>query len=514
MKTLRVILGDQLNAQHSWYRERNSDHLYLIAELYQEQRYVRHHVQKIVAFFIGMQRFAEALKDAGHQVLHLTLDQTAEYDSIDQLIIVICQEHKIERVEFQRPDEIRLLEQLRNLKIPTGIGLREVDTEHFLLPFEEISKEFKPQRPLRMEAFYRRMRQRYGYLMQSGEPEGERWNFDSENRKALKASDLAQIPQPLCFSQSTQAVLERLDRHKISYFGKISKQLVWPTSSKEALQLLEFFCTHCLPLFGKFQDAMTANSEHKWSLYHSRLSFALNAKMISPAQVIERSIAEYRARPEVIDLAQIEGFVRQILGWREFVRGIYWINLPEYPTLNVLAANKDLPEYFWSGKTKMHCMEQSLGQSLDYAYAHHIQRLMVIGNFTLLAGVDPNQVDAWYLGIYIDAIEWVEMPNTRGMSQFADGGLLASKPYSCSGQYISRMSDYCKSCFYDVKLRAGNRSCPFNSLYWHFHERHKARFANSPRTAMVYRNWDKKPEAERAAILQQASLYLDSLNEL
>lgn len=514
MKTLRVILGDQLNAQHSWYRERNSDHLYLIAELHQEQKYVKHHVQKIVAFFIGMQRFAEALTESGHQVLHLTLDQTAEYDSIEQLLLAICQKHQIEHIEFQRPDEIRLLEQLRNLKTPAGVALREVDTEHFLLPFEEISKEFKPLRSLRMEAFYRRMRQRYGYLMRKGEPEGERWNFDSENRKSLKAADLALIPQPLCFSQSTQTVLERLDRHQISYFGDIQEQLVWPTSRKEALLLLEFFCTHCLPLFGQFQDAMTANSEHKWSLYHSRLSFALNAKMISPAQVIERSIAEYRAHPELIDLSQIEGFVRQILGWREFVRGIYWINLPEYPTLNALGANRDLPEYFWSGKTKMHCMEQSLGQSLDYAYAHHIQRLMVIGNFTLLAGVDPDQVDAWYLGVYIDAIEWVEMPNTRGMSQFADGGLLASKPYSGSGQYISRMSDYCKSCSYDVKLRAGNRSCPFNSLYWHFHERHRERFANNPRTAMVYRNWDKKSEAERRQILNQAQHYLQNLAKL
>ena len=514
MKILRVILGDQLNAQHSWYQEQNDDHLYLIAELHQEQQYVRHHVQKIVAFFISMYRFAQALTNEGHQVLHLTLDQTAEYDSIDQLIIAVCQQHKVEIIEFQRPDEIRLLEQLRKLKVTAGIALREVDTEHFLLPFEEISKEFKPQCSSRMEAFYRRMRKRYGYLMYRGKPEGERWNFDSENRKALKASDLAQIPQPLCFNQSTQAVLERLDRHKISYFGEISEALVWPTSRKEALQLLEFFCTHCLPLFGQFQDAMTANSEYKWSLYHSRLSFALNTKMISPALVIERSISEYRNRPELIDLAQIEGFVRQILGWREFVRGIYWINLPEYSTLNLLAANKDLPEYFWSGKTKMRCMEQSLGQSLDYAYAHHIQRLMVIGNFALLVGIDPDQVDAWYLGVYIDAIEWVEMPNTRGMSQFADGGLLASKPYSSSGQYINRMSDYCKSCFYDVKLRTGNRSCPFNSLYWHFHERHKARFANNPRTAMVYRNWYKKTKAEQEAILQQASIYLDSLNEL
>ena len=514
MKTLRLILGDQLNAKHSWYRETSEHTLYLIAELHQEQRYVKHHIQKICAFFMAMQRFAEALTTAGHSVLHHTLDDTAQYDTLDDLIYATCLEYNITSVEFQRPDEMRLLEQLRDLSLPDGVTLREVDSEHFLLPFDTISDEFKPNKTHRMEAFYRRMRTRYGYLMEGSDPEGGRWNFDTENQKSFKKADLEEIPAPLVFAHSTSEVKARIDRHNIAYFGTLNETLVWPVTRAEALALLEYFCEHCLPLFGRFQDAMTANSDHKWSLYHSRISFALNTKMISPGQVIEHALSVYRTSPEKIDLAQIEGFIRQILGWREFVRAIYWINQPEYPTLNALKAVNDLPEFFWTGDTKMNCMRECISQSLEHAYAHHIQRLMVLGNFCLLAGIDPDQVDQWYLGVYIDAIEWVEMPNTRGMSQFADGGLLASKPYSGSGQYIQRMSDYCKGCEYDVKKRSGEGSCPFNSLYWHFQDRHAATFSNNPRTAMVYRNWDKKPDSERQEILTQAKAYLTNLEVL
>lgn len=514
MSTLRLIFGDQLHANHSWFIEKSDDVTYLIAELHQEQSYVQHHVQKITAFFIAMQRFAKALQSAGHQVIHLTLDETAGFESLDSLINGLVEQHGFSQVEYQRPDEIRLLEQCRNLSLPEGTGLREYDSEHFFLPFEAIRKEFKPNTGHRMEAFYRRMRVKHGYLMQGQEPEGGRWNYDTENQKAFKKEDLFDIPEPLVFAHDTQEIRARLDRHSINYFGEMGEQLIWPTTRSEALELLAFFCRHCLPLFGRFQDAMTTKSEHKWSLYHSRISFALNCKMISPAQVIERAIKAYREQPDRIDIAQIEGFVRQILGWREFVRGIYWINLPEYPSMNALKAERNLPSFFWDGKTKMHCMQQCINQSLEYAYAHHIQRLMVIGNFCLMAGIDPKQVDAWYLGIYIDAIEWVEMPNTRGMSQFADGGLLASKPYSGSGQYVNRMSDYCKGCHYDVKKRSGNHSCPFNSLYWHFQNRHASRFSNNPRTAMVYRNWNKKSEEEKAHILQTAERYLQDLSQL
>jgi deoxyribodipyrimidine photolyase-related protein len=268
-----------------------------------------------------------------------------------------------------------------------------------------------------------------------------------------------------------------------------------------------------LPRFGTFQDAMTDQSEHKWSLYHSRLSFSLNAKLLSPREVVAMAIDAYRGRDD-ISLSQVEGFVRQILGWREFIRGIYWLNMPEYQKLNYLEADRPLPEYFWSGETQMNCMSEAINQSLDYAFAHHIQRLMVTGTFSLLAGIDPDQVDDWYLGIYLDAIEWVELPNTRGMSQFADGGLVGTKPYSASGNYINKMSDYCKGCRYKVSKKTGSDACPFNSLYWHFMHRHRPIFEKNPRIGMVYRNWDKQSEENRNLTLERAEWCLEHLDEL
>lgn len=512
MKRLRLLLGDQLNARHSWFRETDSDTYYLIAELKQETGYVRHHVQKICAFFAAMEHFAQALTEAGHQVIHLTLDQSSQHADLPALLSGLIAEHGIEQFEYQRPDEWRLLQQLRDFD--PGIAMREVDTEHFLLPFDDIFKQFKPNKSSRMEAFYRRMRKRYGYLMQGDEPVGERWNFDSENRQKLKAADIEQVPKPLVFGTDVSGILERLERNQVDHFGEAQTQLIWPTRRSEALELLEYFCTHQLALFGRFQDAMTSQTKYKWSLYHSRLSFAINAKMISPQQVIERAIAEWQQRPDEIGLAQIEGFVRQILGWREFIRAVYWVNQPEYGSLNALDAQQPLPGFFWTGETKMHCMQQSISQSLEYSYAHHIQRLMVTGNFSLIAQLNPDQVDAWYLGIYIDALEWVEQPNTRGMVLFADNGIVASKPYAASGAYINRMSDYCKGCYYKVTEQTGERGCPFNSLYWGFMLKHRDRLASNPRLGMLYKNWDKRDEQSQQAVLDRARWCIENLNAL
>jgi deoxyribodipyrimidine photolyase-related protein len=296
--------------------------------------------------------------------------------------------------------------------------------------------------------------------------------------------------------------------------GTGPEQLLWPINEQQALQLLEFFCRHCLPNFGRFQDAMTRHGENRWTLYHSRLSFALNSKILQPMQVIETAIAYFESGEADIDLAQIEGFVRQIVGWREYVRAVYWANMPDYAERNSLEAQRDLPEFFWTGETKMACMQQAINQSLDYAYAHHIQRLMVTGNFAMLAGIDPDQVDNWYLGIYIDAIEWVEMPNTRGMSQFADGGLIATKPYAASGSYINKMSDYCSDCHYSVKERTSEKACPFNSLYWHFMQRHSDKFSRNPRTAMAYRSWEKMDGDIKKQLLQRGQYCLENIENL
>lgn len=512
--TLRLILGDQLNASHSWFRQRDDTCLYVIAELKQETNYVRHHWQKIYGFFAAMQCFAQALQASGHRVLHLTLDDTSQYTDLPDLLNGLIKEHKVSHFDYQRPDEYRLLEQLRTFSDTLSITTQESCTEHFLLPFAEINQQFKADKAHRMEMFYRRMRKRFNYLMDDDQPEGGRWNFDQENRAKLKADDLKLIPEPLLFNNDASDIRSRLERHNIDAFGEQPEAIIWPINRHQAREMLNDFCLRLLPYFGRFQDAMTGQHRQHWSLYHSRLSFALNAKILNPRQVIEAAISAWQDDPERIELAQVEGFVRQILGWREFVRAIYWVNMPAYASANTLQAKQQLPGYFWTGKTRMRCMEQSINQSLEYAYAHHIQRLMVTGNFSLLAGIEPEQVDAWYLGVYIDAIEWVELPNTRGMSQFADGGLLASKPYAGSGQYIHRMSDYCKNCHYKVRQRSGEGSCPFNSLYWHFMQRHRERFEKNPRMSMVYRNWDRQEPETRKQILQQGQIYLENIEQL
>lgn len=511
--TLRVILGDQLNAAHRWFKKQDPGVLYLIAELHQEASYVPHHIQKLCAFFLAMEKFAQALIEAGHHVRYLTLDDTAQ-QSTEDLILSIAHSLGVRRIELQRPDEFRVMMQYQKLaeRAPIKVGL--VDTEHFFLPFEEIPRHFKAKTTIRMEHFYRKMRQRFNILMTDDhEPEGGTWNYDNANRHALKQKDLAHIPEPLCFSHDISHIIERIERHNIAYIGNTPTQLLWPVTRHDGLTLLQYFCDHLLPNFGRFQDAMTDQTPHRWSLYHSRLSFALNTKMINPKHVIQAAILSYRYRKD-IDIAQVEGFVRQILGWREYVRGMYWINMPDYSETNTFNAERKLPSYFWNANTKMNCLANAIGQSLEYAYAHHIQRLMVTGNFCMLTGIDPAQVDQWYLGIYIDALEWVELPNTRGMSQFADGGWIASKPYAASGSYINKMSDYCASCHYDVKEKTSERSCPLNSLYWNFMVQHRERLLRNPRIGLIYGNWDKQESAQKQAVLERAQWCLDNIETL
>ncbi|AUI87631.1 cryptochrome/photolyase family protein [Vibrio azureus] len=511
-QTLRLILGDQLNAAHSWFQEPDDKVVYLIAELKQENQYVTHHIQKVCAFFSAMAAFAKERQSEGHQVLHLTLDETACHENLEHLLRYYLKKVGAEKFEYQRPDEYRLLAQLSNFKF-AGVVCRCVDSEHFLFPYEEIESEFPSGKHIMMEHFYRRMRKRFDILMQAGKPHGGKWNFDANNRNKLKPDDIKQLPNPLMFSTDVKQIKQRLERHNIATIGHLDGQLLWPVNRHQSLSLLAFFCQVCLTHFGRFQDAMIGHHEAKWSLYHSRLSFALNSKLLSPKEVIDAALEAFRNHSE-IDIAQVEGFVRQILGWREYIRGVYWSNMPHYAQINELNAKRKLPDYFWNGETKMACMRNAIQQSLDYAYAHHIQRLMVTGNFCLLTDIEPAQVDEWYLGIYIDAIEWVEMPNTRGMALFADGGLVGTKPYAASGSYINKMSDYCKGCHYDNKLRVGESSCPFNSLYWRFMEKHNKRLAKNPRIGMIFRSWDNMDPEQRQAILETADHYIDNLESL
>lgn len=512
---VRLILGDQLNPMHSWYKEVDSQTLYVIAELPQETDYVKHHIQKLCAFFAAMGNFAQSLSKAKHSVLYLNLDESSKFKNLIALLEEVMSRTQAQHFEFQRPDEYRLQNQLKKSNFKSKYKVDCVDTEHFLLSHEDINHYFSGGKTHRMESFYRSLRKKYNILMASeSEPEGGQWNFDKENRNKLKKKDIEEIPEPLVFKNNTQDILKRIKSHSISYFGKEEEPLPWPVTVDQSRELLEFFIENALPNFGKFQDAMTCESPHAWSLYHSRLSFSLNTKMLHPKQVIKAAINAHRKNPEKTSLAQVEGFVRQIMGWREFVRGIYWSNMPQYKKANHLKAKRELPEYFWSGKTKMRCMSASLGQSLDTAYAHHIQRLMVIGNFCLITELDPDQVDDWYLGVYIDAIEWVELPNVRGMSLYADGGVFASKPYAASGNYINKMSDYCRHCEYKIKETSGKHACPFNSLYWRFMVRNKDQFGSNPRINMLFSTWEKKSEEEKKDILDTAKNNLIRIKEL
>ncbi|CAH7003686.1 cryptochrome/photolyase family protein [Vibrio sp. 99K-1] len=516
-KTVRLVLGDQLNIEHSWFDHVSDDVIYIIAELKQETDYVASHIQKVAAFFSAMGYFAEELTQRGHQVLHLTLDDTAQFRDLDAVLQHYTNEFDAEKFEYQRPDEYRLLEQLNKLKLPNTVK-GSCDSEHFMFPFAEIEEQFPKDKHIMMEHFYRRMRKRFDILLNDGKPVGGKWNYDANNRKKLKKQDIVNLPQPLVFANDISSILERIERHQVATIGQVGDQLLWPVNRAQSLSLLAHFCQVCLPLFGHFQDAMTVEHDSKWSLYHSRLSFSLNSKLLSPSEVIDAALSAYHASSKqgapTIDIAQVEGFIRQILGWREYIRAVYWANMPAYASKNHYSADRALPHYFWDGHTKMNCMKHAIDQSLEFAYAHHIQRLMVTGNFCLITGIAPDQVDSWYLGIYVDAIEWVEMPNTRGMALFADGGIVGTKPYSASGSYINRMSDYCKGCHYKIKERTGESSCPFNSLYWRFMNQHRDALNRNPRMGMLYRSWDNMDEQEQQAILDTAEQRLTNLENL
>jgi deoxyribodipyrimidine photolyase-related protein len=509
-KVLRLILGDQLNLQHSWYAERDPSILYVLMEIRTETDYVWHHIQKACAFFAAMEAFAANLQQLGHAVHYLKLDDPANRQSIEANCNLFIQQHQIKKFEYQLPDEYRLDEMLRAYSKQLGIESQVYDTEHFFGSRDELGLFFSNKKGLLMETFYREMRKKHGILLNGKEPAGGKWNFDEENRRKLPKNHKPY--PPLLFNNDVRPQYDRLVQAGVKTIGNINpEQFYWPISREQALELLQHFTAHCLPLFGTFQDAMHTD---EWSIYHARLSFAMNSKMLSPKEVVQAAIAAWQSAAGEIGINQLEGFIRQILGWREYMRGIYWLKMPDFANSNYFEHSRKLPDWYWTGKTKMNCLKHSIGQSLQHAYAHHIQRLMITGNFALLAGIDPDDVDFWYLGIYIDAIEWVEITNTRGMSQFADGGITGSKPYTASANYIHKQSNYCERCKYDRSKRIGDDACPFNSLYWNFHDQHRAKLQHNPRLSMVYRLWDKMTPQDREATLLRADYCLEHIEEL
>lgn len=509
-KVLRIVLGDQLNIQHSWFNDDPSSFDILMMEVKEEASYVTHHIQKIVGFFSAMRAFAVSSQERGFSVRYTKLSDSPNSHTLFDEIIRVASTGKYSAVEYQEPDEYRVRSAFEKLPQNLSIPIRCVSTEHFLTTPQFFSHLFAGKKRYVMETFYRSVRRERGYLMQGDEPIGEKWNFDAENRKKLPKGHVP--PQPLEFCHDVSDIHLMIQAENIPSIGSISPaSFNWPLTREEALQTLDYFCKHLLPNFGLYQDAM--HTDYPF-VYHSRLSFSLNVKHLSPHEVISKALEAFESSGHAISLAQIEGFIRQIAGWREFMRGVYWNHMPEYETRNELEADRKLPHYFWDADTKMNCVHHAVKQSLETGYAHHIQRLMVTGNFALLAGIDPNEVDQWYLGIYIDALQWVQLPNTRGMSQYADGGIVGTKPYMSSGSYINKMSNYCTGCHYNHKERYGETGCPFNSLYWDFLMRHESKLSSNPRIGMGYQLLKKMPEKEKAEIRDRAGEVLSKLEEL
>ncbi|MBR9845342.1 MAG: cryptochrome/photolyase family protein [Algicola sp.] len=500
MKTLRLIVGDQLNIKHSWFKETNEDVTYCLFEMRQETDYVKHHLQKVIGFFAAMRQFAEDLKAEGHNVDYFKINDEKNTQSLTDNLSKLIKEHAIENFEYIYPDEYRLDKQLRDFSNTLDLTTNIVSAEHFYTKRNDLATFFKGKKQYLMENFYRDMRKNHDILMTADQPEGGKWNYDKSNRNKWKGD--VEIPNYKLFKNDVSEVENDIKKAKIETIGRFdTKTFSYPITRVQALEQLKYFCEALLIHFGDYQDAMHTDETY---LFHSRLSFAMNLKLISPKDVVKTVMNYYRKHDDDIDISQVEGFVRQIIGWREYMRGMYWAFMPGYTSKNELDNHNKLPDFFWTGNTKMNCLKHAINNSLDNGYAHHIQRLMITGNYALLTQTHPDEVDDWYLGIYVDAIEWVQLTNTRGMSQFADGGKIATKPYVSSGSYINKMSNYCSGCQYNKSKKTGDDACPFNSLYWNFLDEKREQLGNNYRMGMMYSLSDKMDKQQLQSIKEKA----------
>ncbi|MDD9731854.1 cryptochrome/photolyase family protein [Mameliella sp. AT18] len=501
MSRLILVLGDQLSEGLAALKAADKARdVVVMAEVADETAYVPHHPKKIALILAGMRKFAARLREDGWEVRYTELDDTQNAGSICGELLRRAEETGATEVIATEPGEWRLINALRHCPLK----VRLLEDDRFIASHAMFDNWAKGRKALRMEYFYREMRRKTGLLMEGDDPAGGQWNFDHDNRKP--APD-AVTHRPIWFEPDavTQDVLDLVEAKFSNNFGKL-RPFGFATDRAQAQQALAHFIDHALPRFGDYQDAMLDGNRF---LYHSLLSGYMNIGLLDPLEVCQAVEKAYENGDVPINAA--EGFIRQIIGWREYVRGIYFREGPEYPGRNILKHKRKLPWFYWSAETDMRCVAKAVEQTRDEAYAHHIQRLMVTGNFGLLAGVDPQALHEWYLSVYVDAFEWVEAPNTVGMSQFADGGIIASKPYVSSGNYINKMSDHCKPCAYSVTAKTGENACPFNLLYWHFMDRHRDRFEGNPRMAQMYRTFDRMDPDKRETILREAQDFLDRM---
>ncbi|WP_299294123.1 cryptochrome/photolyase family protein [uncultured Tateyamaria sp.] len=504
MSRLILVLGDQLSTGVAALKAADKARdVVVMAEVAEEGSYVPHHPKKIAFILAAMRKFAARLRADGWTVAYSELDDTDNSQSIVGELLRRADQHGASEVIATRPGEYRLIAALE--ECPLTVRLLEDD--RFIASHKEFEAWAKGRKALRMEYFYREMRRKTGLLMEGDKPAGDKWNYDHDNRKP--APDDVDFGGPMQFTpdEEVEAVLDLVERRFGNHFGDL-RPFWFATDQGQARRALAHFVAHALPKFGDFQDAMLADNRF---LYHAVIGLYINVGLLDPLEVCRAVEQAWKDGDAPINAA--EGFIRQIIGWREYVRGIYFHEGPEYPRRNGLNHQRKLPDFFWGAETRMRCVSKAVEQTGAEAYAHHIQRLMVTGNFALLAGLDPGEVSEWYLAVYADAFEWVEAPNVVGMSQFADGGVIASKPYVSSGAYINRMSDYCKGCHYKVSVKTGAGACPFNLLYWHFLDRHRDRFSNNARMGNMYRTWDRMDDTKRATVIEEADAFLERMSQ-
>ena len=524
MRHLLVVLGDQLDPASAGFDffDPATDALWM-AEVDDESNHVPSSRVRTALFLAAMRHFRDAQRARGRTVHYRELG-AHQAPSLQAALTEDLRLLAPERILVVQPGDHRVLAALQAC---CGERLQVLEDSHFLCPLADFRDWARGRKELRLEYFYRWMRRRTGLLMEGEEPAGGAWNFDGENRQAFGPTGPGMLPAPQRFPPDalTQEVIAAVERHfprvdpardadapaKTAAWPRAGDLTTfdWPVTPEDAEEALQDFIEHRLVAFGPYQDALWPGEP--W-LYHSRLAAALNLKLIHPTRVLAAAQEAWRAGRA--SLASVEGFVRQILGWREYVRGVYWTQMPAYLERNALDAREPLPAAYWTGETDLACLRDALQQTLRLGYAHHIQRLMVTGLHALLVGVDPKALHEWYLAVYVDAVEWVELPNTLGMSQYADGGLLGSKPYIATGKYLQKMGPYCRGCRYDPGLSTGPNACPYTTLYWDFLDRHEGRFRDHPRMALQVRNLDRLSAAQRLAIREQATRYRESIRPI
>jgi len=507
-RNLVLVLGDQLDEQSSALTDFDpqSDRIWM-AEVDAESTHVPSSKQRTTLFLSAMRHFAERLRDKGWPVVYRLLDDEQNVGSLAEELALAIRQYRPSQLVMTAPGDWRVWQQLRATAAQHGVPFDIRDDDHFYCTVREFKAHTEGKKQIRLEYFYRELRRKHQILMDGKLPIGGQWNFDADNRGSFGKAGPGALPAPTRFepNATTLAVMALVNQRFAQHPGSL-EHFGWPVTRDQALQVLADFVQYRLPHFGQYQDAMW---EGEVWLYHSHVSSSLNLKLLRPREVI--AAAETAYHQGLAPLPAVEGFVRQVLGWREYVRGIYWTEMPGYLEQNAMQAQADLPGFFWTADTDMACLRDAIGQTLKQGYAHHIQRLMVTGLYALLFGVHPKQVHEWYLSVYVDAVEWVELPNTLGMSQFADGGLMASKPYVASGKYIDRMSNHCKGCRYNPAVATGATACPFTTLYWDYLSQHADTLAKNPRMLMQLKNLNRLSASQRADIAQQAQVHRASM---